>query len=240
MVTQFSRRGSDTTEKLKPSYEQLLTEVKSLWEMRSPRFDVSYITLWEDVGERAATFSGPSFTSCLAGWYSYDVQRQQLWYALLGKRRTMQPTTADEIIDLSYADNLSRSAIERALLRLHEVEFEPETALELNVAKLFKEITDVQSIYTDEYLNRKRFLILTSNEKYDDALMDRLLSVEQELHVSYTEVPASFVYIPKLLESVDEIVRRDSKLIYERGSDVRSIGSFVASGAERETSQATA
>ena len=98
--------------------------------------------------------------------------------------------------------------------------FEPETTLELDVAKLFKEMPDVQSIYTDKNLNRKRFLIMTPNGKYDDALMDKLLSIEHELRLSHTEIAASFVYIPKLLESADEIVSRDSKLLYERGYDV--------------------
>jgi len=240
MVTQFSRLESKTVEEQRPRYEQLLTDIENLWEVRSPTFDVSHMTLLQDLLEWGATLSGPTFAECLAGWYSYDMQRQQLWYSLLRKRQTIQLTTADEIIDISYANSLSRSAIERAFVCFREAEFEPETVLELNVAKLFKEIPDVQSIYTDEYLNRKRFLILTSNEKYDDALMDRLLSVEQDLRISHAEVPASFVYIPRLLESEDGIVRRDSRLIYERGSDVKSISSFVASGTERETSETIA
>lgn len=240
MVAQFSRVGLKATKELKPNYEQLFADIVSVWGMEWPTPDVVYMPVWEDIVEWAARFSGTYFAKCLAGWYSYDAQSQQLWGTLLGKRQTMQVATADEIIDLGYANRLSSSAIERAFVCWRGAAFEPETALELDVAKLFKEIPDVQSIYTDEYLNRKRFLILTSNEKYDDTLMDQVLSVERELRLSHAETATSFVYIPKLLESADEIVPRDSKLIYERGYDVKSVGPLVASRTERETSQATA
>lgn len=239
MVTQFSRVGLKTTKELKPSYEQLFADIVSVWGMECPTPDVVYMPVGEDIVEWAARFSGTYFAKCLAGWYSYDAQSQQLWGTLLDKRQTMQVATADEIIDLGYANRLASSAIEQVFVGWRGAECEIETALELDVAKLLKEITDVQSIYTDEYLSRKRFLILTSNEKYDDTLMDQLLSVERELRISHAETATSFVYIPKLLESPDEIVPRDSKLIYERGYDVKSVGTFVASGTERETSQAT-
>ena len=240
MVTQFSRVGLETTKELKPSYEQLFASIASVWGMECLTPDVVYMPVGEDIVEWAARFSGTHFAKCLAGWYSYDVQSQQLWGTLLDKRQTMQVTTADEIIDLGYANRLSSSAIERVFVCWRGAAFEPEIALELDVAKFFKEIPDVQSIYTDEYLNRKRFLILTSNEKYDDTLMDQLLSVERELRLSHAETATSFVYIPKLVESADEIVPGDSKLIYERGYDVKSVGPFVASGTKQETSQATA
>ena len=57
---------------------------------------------------------------------------------------------------------------------------------------------------------------MTPNEKYDDALMDKLLSIKHELRLSHTEIAAGFVYIPKPLESAGEIVSRDSKLLCER------------------------
>jgi len=240
MVTQFAIVEFKTTKELKPSYKQLLAYIVSLWGMELPTLDVVYVPVWEDIIEWTTRLSGSYFAKSLAAWYSYDAQSQQLWGTLLGRQQAMEVVSIDEIIDIGYANHLSSSAIERAFVGWRGAAFEPETALELDVVKLFKEITDVQSIYTDEYLNRKRFLILTSNEKYDDTLMDQLLSVERELRLSHAEIAASFVYVPKLWESADEIVPRDSKLIYERGYDVKSVGPLVASGTERETSQATA
>lgn len=239
MVAQFSRVGFTTTKELKPNYEQLFAEIANVWGMEWPTPDVVYMPIWEDIVEWTPRFSRTYFVNCLVGWYWYDAQSRQLWSTLLGQQQAIQLATADEIIDLVYANRLSSSAIEQAFVCWQGAMFEPETTLELDVAKLFKEIPDVQSIYADKYLNRKRFLILTSNEKYDDALMDKLLSVEHELRLSHAEIAASFVYIPKLLESADEIVSRDSEIIYERGYDVIFVGSLMASGTEREASQAT-
>jgi hypothetical protein len=240
MMTQVSEVGFKTTKELKPSFEKLLADIVSVWGTEWSTPDVVYMPVWENIVERTARFTGTYFANCLAAWYSHDAQSQKLWSTLLGKRQTMQVATADEIIDIEYANRLSSYVIERAIVGWRGAEFEPEIALELDVVKLFKKIPDVQSIYTDEYVNRKRFLILTSNEKYDDPLMDQLLSLERELRLSHDEIAISFVYIPKLLDSGDEIIPRDSKLIYERGYDVKSAGPLVASGTERETSQATA
>jgi hypothetical protein len=225
----------------KTNYQELLTCLKKVGaRMEWPKADFVYTPTSEIEPEWIAGFSEAYLGNCAAGWYSYDVQSQELWHTLLGRQYAFQVATADEIIDLGYVNRLSRSAIEQALVCWHLAGFEPELELELEVVKHFKDVPEVQSVYTDIYLNRKRFLILTSNEKYDDALMDQLLSIEQDLRLSRAETAASFVYIPNRLESVDEIVSRDSKLVYERGHDVIFVGSLMASGTEREASQATA
>lgn len=238
MVVEFKRVTSPTS---KTAYQQLVAYLEVVGVgMEWPKADVVYTPASEIETEWIAEFSGAYLRNCATGWYLYDMQSQELWDTLLGKQYAFQVATTDEIIDLGYVNRLSRFAIAQALVCWRGARFDPEAELELEVAKRFKDVPEVQSIYTDIYVNRRRFLILTSNEKYDDALMDQLLSIEHDLRLSRAEAVASFVYIPKRLESADEIVSRDSKLIYERGHDVMFVSSPMASGTEREASQATA
>lgn len=104
-----------------------------------------------------------------------------------------------------------------------------EFRVERKVIGIFEGIKQVFSIYTDEYLQRKRFLILTTNEKYDDELMGRLLIAERDIRLRFKHVPLSFEYIPKLVEALGQVLNPNAKLIWSRSLDVISTSSFAAS-----------
>lgn len=239
MLIEFKSVTPQAEGKNKLNYQQLLAYLEHIWVgIEWPRPDVVYIPTPESKAEWIVAPSSAYVANCLVGWSLYDEHSQRLWDTLMGEQLTVQVATSDEIINLGYMDCLSRHEIEHASLCWRGTRFDPEAELELDVSKHFKEVPEVQSVYTDKYLNGKRFLILTLNETYDDALMDQLLLIERELRLSHAETVASFVYIPKLVESEDEVVPRDSKLIYERGYDVIVVGPLVASRTEREAGQA--
>ncbi len=106
-----------------------------------------------------------------------------------------------------------------------------EFRIERKVIGIFEGIEQVFSIYSDEYLQRKRFLILTTNEKYDDELMNRLLISERNVRLQFKDVPLSFEYIPRLteFESLAQIFNPDVKLIWSRSLDGISTSSFATS-----------
>lgn len=104
-----------------------------------------------------------------------------------------------------------------------------EFRIERKIIGTFEGIGQVFSIHTDEYLQRKRFLILTTNEKYDDELMDRLLVAERDVRLQFKDVPLSFEYIPRLIESLDQIFNPNVRLIWSRNLDGVSTGSFTTS-----------
>jgi hypothetical protein len=114
-----------------------------------------------------------------------------------------------------------------------------EEELELDVIRKYMLIPQVMLIYTDEYQERKRFLIFTSNNKYDDSLMEILLSNEYEIRLAFASIPASFEYIPRLADVTNEIVPQDAKLIYKRGYDVFLTSSYMAGWSQREVSKAS-
>ena len=101
--------------------------------------------------------------------------------------------------------------------------------IERKVIGVFEGIEQVFSIYTDEYLQRKRFLILTTNEKYDDELMNRLLVAERDIRLKFKDVPLSFEYIPRLIECLGQISNPDVRLIWSRSLDGVSTSSSATS-----------
>jgi len=165
-------------------------------------------------------------SKCLAVWRSHEHTSTSIWNALSIKRLS-EFTTVDEVIDFIYADYVSRFKVCQTTACEWIRKPDPEAIIELEVVQQFKKVAQVQSIYTNTYMRRKQFLILTSNQKYDDQLMDQLLSIEYEFHLA--QIQARFVYIPRLFESPSEVVPRESKLIYERDLDV-IIHSPLASG----------
>jgi hypothetical protein len=104
-----------------------------------------------------------------------------------------------------------------------------EFRIERRVIGVFEGIEQVFSIYTDEYLGRKRFLVLTTNEKYDDELMNRLLVAERDIRLQFKDAPLSFEYIPKLLDALGQVLNPNVRLIWSRSLDGISTGSFTTS-----------
>ena len=154
MVIASKRLDSPVSE---TKYEQLLAYLKQLTiGTKWPKGDVIYIPTSEIETEWVAGFSESYLGNCAAGWYLYDVQSQELWDTLLGRQYALQVTIADDVIDVGYVNRLSRFAIEQALVCWHWGRFDPEADLELEVVKRFKDVAEVQEIYTDIYLNSKR------------------------------------------------------------------------------------
>lgn len=170
---------------------------------------------------------------CTAAWSLYDLQRSNLWDTMYWKQFLGENTTADVVIDIMYSSNLSRWDMSFALACPCGSAVDSEIQMEVDVAEEFKRVDEVVSIHSDEYMGRKRFLILLSKEKYDDALMGQLLSIEYDLRTKHSDLPASFVYLPRLFESPDEVMPQTAKLIYERDYDVFVASPFMASWAER-------
>jgi len=156
------------------------------------------------------------------------------------KHDALTATTTDDIVDFGYVKISSKSIYESAFFCLFEAGYDRQTEFELEVVKKFKDVPEVEAIYLDLYLERKGFQILTSNDKYDDDLMDKLLAVECDIKFLHRDTLASFEYIPHIYEQTNEVIRSGSKLIYKRGYDVVLVSALMASGAEREISEAVA
>ena len=168
---------------------------------------------------------------CLAGWQIYNSQSRDYWEILMSKK--LEAST-DDLIDISHLNRMVHFKLQQLLFCEVETTLDPETELELEVAKHFKDVAEVQLICTDKYLGLKRFIIFTSNEQYNDELLDQMLTIEQNLRLSSTTIAASFVYIPKLIKSPYDVINKDSKVIYERDHNVSLASSSSASSAERE------
>lgn len=191
----------------------------------------------------ADRFSSNYICKCLSGWTLYELQGKQLWEAWLSKAyQTHDILTAstDDIVDYGYIKMCSKGIFEDVFSCSFEVEHDRATELESKVAKNFKGVPEVEAIYVDLYLDSRRFQILTSNSKYDDELMEKLLAIEYELKIAYRDITTSFEYIPRIYENINEIVSSRSKLIYRRGYNVVFVGTSMASETEREVSEAIA
>lgn len=179
-------------------------------------------------------------SNCLYGWQIYERQKQELWNYVMKEKYGLVVVATDDIIDAEYAKLSSRNYMERSLYCFLEPVAEKDEELELEVAKKFKELDEVELIYVDTYMESKRFKIFTSNTRYDDQLMDKLLEIECEFKSIYRDLFPMFEYIPRIYNSVDEIVRKGSKLIYRRDYYVVFSGSSLASRKEREISAVVA
>ena len=196
-------------------------------------------------GQDTSVFNIGHIEKCLVGWNIATNQKNNLWFSSSQHSEPWTKTfihdikmSIDEIITLSYANSISNKHILGILNCKPELQRDIEEELELHVIRQYLLVPQVMRIYTDEYQQRKRFLIFTSNNTYDDSLMEFLLSIEHSIRLAFTSIPASFEYIPHLADVTNEIVPRVTKLIYQRGYDVFLTGAYVASWAQREVSKA--
>ena len=143
---------------------------------------------------------------------------------LLERRATTLETMWEEVFPLN-----SGALIRWVEFSTRGEEESSEFRVERRVIGIFEEIKQVFSIYTDEYLQRKRFLILTTNEKYDDELMERLLISERHVRLQFKDIPLSFEYIPKLFEALGQVLNPNTKLIWSRSLDGVPTSSFKTS-----------
>jgi hypothetical protein len=85
------------------------------------------------------------------------------------------------------------------------------------VQERFSRIPQVQAIYRTFDGGAITFWLFTSNEAYDDGLMDTLLSLEEDLLDSYPEPAISFRYVPSVLcPSPLELVGARAVSIFQR------------------------
>lgn len=143
-----------------------------------------------------------------------------------------------QVHNLVYIDDNATSKIDELL----SCGFRPRGTLddvELAAVRMFKDIPEVACVYSDDYMRRQRFLVMTTNQRYDDELMDRLIATEQRLR-ERTHVVATFDYIPRPLQHDTEIIPEGANLLYERGLDVFIGSPFVARIEESATSAAIA
>jgi len=178
--------------------------------------------------------------NCWLGWQLYEAQKQNFWVHVVKEDYALAVVATDEIIDAQYAESWSKNSIERLLYCFAEPLASKEEELELEVAKRFKGLDEVELIYVDVYMEDKRFKIFTSNTRYDDQLMDRLLEVECDLKSMYRDSLPRFEYVPRIYDRIDEVIRKGSKLIYRRGYHVVFSSSSLASSKKREISEAIA
>ncbi len=89
--------------------------------------------------------------------------------------------------------------------------------LEQAVRELFSSIPQVVRIYQDEQGDEILFWIFTNNEKYDDELMELLISREEALMDTHPQADIWIRYIPLVLcDNPREVVGDTARLIFER------------------------
>jgi hypothetical protein len=81
----------------------------------------------------------------------------------------------------------------------------------------FAQMRAVEAIYQDDIESVVLFWIFTSNEKYDDALMDQLLSRENRILDTYPGTSIAFRYLPSAAcQNHREVVGNTATLIFKR------------------------
>ena len=172
---------------------------------------------------------------CLLGLRILDIQNKEFWprISITGK------TSLDAILNISYVTNSIKRKVWDFLGCDEFVEHPSRENIELDIANQFTSVPRVKCIYTDDYQGIKRFLIFTTNRKYDNELMEHLLSIEKDIRQSNT-MPLSFEYIPRLIDSPDDMLSKDAKLIYKRGYDVFVSGAYMAGWSQQEAGQTAA
>jgi len=200
-----------------------VTEPYTLWRLRREDVENTTFKMFSEIllNIFKEAVAGNEATPCFR---TEEVNQCREAINLLERRPTTLETMWEEVFPLNSG----------ALIRWVEFstkgeEESSEFRVERRVIGIFEEIRQVFSIYTDEYLQRKRFLILTTNEKYDDELMERLLISERHVRLQFKDIPLSFEYIPKLFEALGQVLNPNTKLIWSRRLDGVPTSSFETS-----------
>ena len=106
---------------------------------------------------------------------------------------------------------------------LHKIEFDdadtglPIDAITQMAVEKFSKIPEVEAIYRGIANNRLSFWVFTSNDRYDDALMDILITREEEILDTYPQFVTSVSFPPSVLcEDHREVVGDTATPIFER------------------------
>ena len=89
--------------------------------------------------------------------------------------------------------------------------------LEQMAVDKFSTIPEVEAVYRDKVNNRLSFWVFTSNDRYDDALMDMLITKEEEILDTYPQFVTSISFPPSVLcADHREVVGGTATVIFER------------------------
>ena len=227
----------EQNECFKPVFDQGLSDITG-YQYQTNIFNVAAVGReWQETHR----FSSNYISKCLSGWILYKDQNKRLWDAWLSNiyiAHDILIASTDDIVDYLDIKMYSKGIFEDVFSCSFEAEQDRATELESEVAKKFKGAPEVEAIYVDLYLDSRRFQILTSNSKYDDELMDKLLTIEFELKTVYKDITTSFEYIPRVYEHTNEIIGSRSKVIYRRDYNVDFLWTYMAGETEREVSEA--
>ncbi len=93
----------------------------------------------------------------------------------------------------------------------------PSEALGQTAREVFISIPEVAAIYQDELEDETLFWVFINNEKYDDELMELLISREEVLMDKHTEAHIWVRYVPLVLcHDPREVVGNTARLIFAR------------------------
>lgn len=84
----------------------------------------------------------------------------------------------------------------------------------------FQTVSAVASMYHVQRGHGHCFYVFTSNERYDDALMDALLDYESDVRDAYDFYWVEFRYVPLvLINAISDIIPSSARLMFERDGE---------------------
>jgi hypothetical protein len=84
------------------------------------------------------------------------------------------------------------------------------------IAKKFRRVKEVKSIYVQKYGEELQIFVLVSVEKYDDDLMDKLLDMEYDIRKRFPELVFEFFYPPANVSEKKDFIHPQAECIFSR------------------------
>jgi hypothetical protein len=84
------------------------------------------------------------------------------------------------------------------------------------IAKKFRRVKEVKSIYVQRYGEELQIFILVSVEKYNDDLMDKLLDMEYDIRKMFPELVFEFFYPPARVSEKKDFIHPQAECIFSR------------------------
>jgi hypothetical protein len=84
------------------------------------------------------------------------------------------------------------------------------------IAKKFRRVKEVKSIYVQRYGEELQIFILVSVEKYNDDLMDKLLDMEYDIRKMFPELVFEFFYPPARVSEKKDFNHPQAECIFSR------------------------
>jgi len=84
------------------------------------------------------------------------------------------------------------------------------------IAKKFRRVKEVKSIYVQRYGEELQIFVLVSVEKYNDDLMDKLLDMEYDIRKMFPELVFEFFYPPARVSEKKDFIHPQAECIFSR------------------------